>query len=67
MTLLPDYQADFTGKCVLCGAEIPKEYAGTHNPWPLSDNGRACLQCNTDKVIPARLRTLWARASRVRK
>lgn len=38
--------------CCLCG----KEFVGYGNSaWPLNDNGRCCDECNTSKVIPARL------------
>lgn len=38
--------------CCLCG----KEFVGYGNTaWPLNDDGRCCDECNTSKVIPARL------------
>ena len=41
-------------KCCLCGKEI-KDMG--HNPWPLREkvHDRCCDECNTEKVIPARL------------
>lgn len=51
-------------KCCLCGKEI-KDYG--HNPWPLNKNvdDRCCDECNSDKVIPARIANLTY--SKVRK
>ena len=40
--------------CVLCGTEMTSIYE-THNPYPLSVEGRCCSTCN-GKVISARLR-----------
>lgn len=45
-------------KCVLCGA--PLEGWG-NNPWPLSDRGNCCDECNNEKVIPARLKEIAKR------
>ena len=39
-------------KCVLCGREC--EGYG-NNPRPLKHEGRCCNECNSTKVIPARL------------
>jgi len=39
--------------CVLCGTKI-KGYG--NNPWPLSNEGECCRNCNDTKVIPARIR-----------
>ena len=39
-------------RCILCG----KLYTGYgNNPWPITDHGRCCDECNSDKVIPARI------------
>jgi hypothetical protein len=40
--------------CVLCGKEMTSIHE-THNPYPLSVEGRCCSTCN-GKVISARLR-----------
>lgn len=39
-------------KCCLCGKII---LGWGNNPWPLKDEGECCNNCNTYKVIPARL------------
>jgi hypothetical protein len=43
-------------QCCLCGADI-HTILESHNPWPLSekDKDRCCGECNTTKVIPARV------------
>ena len=39
-------------KCVLCN----EEYDGHgNNPYPVTENGRCCVDCNRLKVIPARI------------
>lgn len=46
-----------TKKCCLCGKEIEVEFTGWsdgNNAQPLAD-GRCCNDCNTTKVIPARI------------
>jgi hypothetical protein len=43
---------DYAEKCVLCTSVI--ETFG-HNPAPVSENGYCCDDCNTTKVIPARV------------
>lgn len=48
-------------KCCLCG-KMFTEYP--NNPYPLSDVGVCCRECNTTKVIPERLRMLNAREGR---
>jgi hypothetical protein len=40
--------------CCLCGGKIFSGYG--NNPYPLSDSGICCDDCNTNKVIPERLR-----------
>lgn len=44
-------------KCCLCGKEI-KDFG--NNPWPLNNNDddRCCDECNSEKVIPARIASL---------
>lgn len=51
-------------KCCLCGKEL-KDFG--HNPWPLNKNvdDRCCDECNSEKVIPARIANL--RQPKVRK
>ena len=51
-------------KCCLCGKEI-KDFG--NNPWPLNNNDddRCCDECNSEKVIPARIANL--RQPKVRK
>ena len=41
-------------KCCLCGKELT-DYG--NNPWPLktNDDDRCCDECNSSKVIPARI------------
>lgn len=41
--------------CCFCGKPCENEYG--NNPWPLSknENDRCCNECNSLKVIPARL------------
>ena len=44
-------------KCVICGKEISNPYGFTlvgNNPYPVSDHGRCCDDCNMQRVIPAR-------------
>jgi hypothetical protein len=46
-----------TGTCSLCGG--PYDHFG-NNPEPLKDvEERCCDNCNTSKVIPARLRRIY--------
>lgn len=43
-------------KCVLCG----KEFKGWgNNPYPLHEEGECCDECNTTKVIPARILKMY--------
>lgn len=43
-----------TGKCSLCEGEY-SDYG--HNPEPIKkDEERCCTECNSTKVIPARLK-----------
>ena len=41
--------------CCICGK--PFEGYG-NNPWPLKEEGMCCLECNVEKVIPARIQIL---------
>ena len=43
-------------KCCLCGKEI--EEWETNNPFPIQANGRCCSDCNSNIVIPLRLRLM---------
>lgn len=44
-------------KCCICG----KEFQGWgNNPWPVKEDGECCDACNQLKVIPARLRQVYA-------
>lgn len=45
-------------KCCLCG-KMFTEYP--NNPYPLSDVGVCCRECNKTKVIPERLRMVKER------
>lgn len=45
-------------KCCLCG-KMFTEYP--NNPYPLSDVGVCCWECNKSKVIPERLRMVKER------
>ena len=40
--------------CCLCGAYISNP-ALSNNPYPLADDGVCCIDCNTERVIPARV------------
>jgi hypothetical protein len=44
--------------CVLCGEPLGESYG--NNPAPLADVGRACADCNRQRVIPERLRRISA-------
>ena len=50
--------------CCLCGTEI-KELL-SHNAQPVKD-GRCCLDCNFNKVVPARMKILEESNSEERK
>lgn len=41
--------------CVLCGDPLPETHPGRNNAQPLKE-GVCCDNCNTTKVIPARLK-----------
>ena len=44
-----------THVCAICG----KTYTGFgNNAWPVKENERCCDACNTEYVIPARLKNL---------
>ena len=47
--------SDFTSlDCVLCGKEMKSVYE-THNPYPLSVEGRCCDECNDTIIFSARM------------
>lgn len=60
MTSYSDRQIPQVGQCCLCNE--PYEQYG-NNPWPLvpddDDISRCCNNCNTIKVIPARLLSIF--------
>jgi len=39
--------------CILCGGAY-RQWG--HNPFPLSSVGRCCDDCNSNKVVPERIR-----------
>ena len=43
-------------KCCICGAEFK---GWGNNPWPVKLEGECCDDCNTMKVVPARLRQMY--------
>lgn len=47
------YKIDEMITCCLCGKEIAQKES--HNPYPVSADGRCCTLCNYQKVLPARL------------
>ena len=51
-------QTDETETCILCGEEMERWPGGVgfygHNAEPLA-NGRCCSDCNSSRVLPARL------------
>jgi hypothetical protein len=50
--------------CVLCGETFSTFSGIGNNPWPLAspDDGDCCNQCNSTRVIPARLARIEAKA-----
>ena len=40
-------------ECCLCGKKIKGH---GNNAWPLKKEGRCCNTCNTEKVIPERIK-----------
>ena len=40
-------------KCILCGESIGE---WGNNPYPLAEKGECCNTCNTERVVPERLR-----------
>ena len=46
--------------CILCGGEM-KSIHDTHNPYPITRQGRCCTDCNTNKVILARINRILKR------
>ena len=51
---LSHFNDTFPQKCVLCDTTL-NDFDESHNPFPVSDEGRCCQSCNTSKVIPARI------------
>ena len=50
-------------KCVICKQDIKPNAIGWehgNNAQPVAE-GQCCDECNTNKVIPARLQALWYR------
>lgn len=45
-------------KCVICNGELPEGYPGRNNPQPVKESGECCDRCNSDFVIPIRLRRM---------
>lgn len=43
-------------KCVLCGKKF---HGWGNNPSPLKFEGVCCDNCNLNKVVPARLKTVY--------
>ena len=44
-------------KCCLCNRQ---KYGFGNNPAPVKEEGRCCDECNSKKVIPARMMTMFA-------
>ena len=40
-------------KCILCGGSIGE---WGNNPYPLAEEGECCSTCNTERVVPERIR-----------
>ena len=40
-------------KCILCGESIGE---WGNNPYPMAEKGECCNTCNTERVVPERLR-----------
>lgn len=45
-------------KCSICKVEIDGKYQFGNNAEPIN-NGICCDKCNTEKVIPARIKILY--------
>jgi len=43
-------------KCCLCKKQ---KYGFGNNPAPLTEDGRCCDECNSKKVIPARMKMMF--------
>lgn len=48
--------------CCICG-KIEEGYG--NDPWPLSEKGKCCDECNFEKVVPARITMLRAEEEQV--
>ena len=42
-------------RCCICNRPI---IGYGNNPWPVKEEGECCDECNTTKVVPARLRQM---------
>jgi hypothetical protein len=51
---LKDHSDFVSLDCVLCGKEMKSVYE-THNPYPLSVEGRCCDECQETLVLSARM------------
>lgn len=51
-------------RCCLCGKEF---YGWGNNPWPVSteEEDRCCDECNSKKVIPARIEMMFNSAKNI--
>lgn len=50
--------SDETKTCSICG----KEFTGWgNNPWPVTEDGECCDDCNMYYVVPERMR-LWGKS-----
>ena len=47
----------FSQKCNLCGVVL-ESYLDCNDAYPLKEEGSCCHNCNSKKVIPARMRDL---------
>ena len=45
-------------KCCLCGKEVD---GWGNNPYPITEDGGCCDECNRDKVIPARIKLAYSK------
>jgi hypothetical protein len=45
-------------ECVICDKMITDDAFG-NNPFPVKEDGRCCSKCNTETVVPARVRSMF--------
>ena len=50
-------------KCILCGGSIGE---WGNNPYPLAEEGECCSTCDTERVVPERIRRTQTMLQRVR-